>query len=510
MSCGIKIDDNWLQDNKELICRRCKNGQASLMDGSDLLLDPSLDGLNLAQVQILKDLAVSQSESVSTYLAVEYDDAALGKLTFFDFAMINKLSHRTRLNAEQRAGFIEHLKDAFHVWNFISRSLKDNHFDAAIYINGNYSLNAVARERLSRAGVKCWSVEYSWANCEKEKRIYLERDRLVHCRDWPGLANALSTYQCNLADVRIATEALRSRIYGVDFNSYSSPVRTTSWDAFDQFNHSFNELVSIFVSSGDELLTHEVVYDFVQDDRFFKDQSEWLRFLINNANPEVGYVVRLHPRLKASKRDSVQAEEYIYLVEVLEDACKMNNFLIIEADDTISSYYILLQSELSVVSWSMVALESVALGIPTIACFPNNMSFPIETMGPLPESLDEIRCYIRREKIPLRTYEHELAMMKWVGIIYRGIGLSIPGIRYAKNFSDRILAKAQRFILSSGFLFSIFYKKRFEGRVFVSPNGKIRLKVGSEPRAIEQTEECLHEFEKFRIEARAYYKDLAQ
>ena len=506
MSHSGKLDEAWLLENKSSICRRCQKGQARLADKTSVFLDSMLDGLNVAQQRIVEELTVQQSESASTLLAVEYAEAPLGRLAFFDFAMRNKLSHRTKLNAEQIADFLEHLKDAFRVWNFIDRILQGKHFDAAIYVNGNYSLNAVARERLNRAEVKCWSVEYSWANSELEKRVYLERDRLEHCRNWPGLASVQGKYRCNLNDGKTAINGFRNRIYGVDFNSYSSPVRTESWDRFDQFKGHYKELVSIFVSSGDELLTHEVVYGFVQDTRFFKDQSDWLRFLIANANPEVGYVVRLHPRLKPNKRDSIQAEEYFRLSEALETARCMPNFLIVEADDTISSYYVLLHSALSVVSWSMLALESVALDIPTIVCFPKNMSFPIETMGPQPEDEAEIRSYIRREKIPTRTHEHEVAMMKWISIIYSGIGIKIPGIRYAKNNFARIWVRVHRLILSSKFLFSILYKKLYQGRVITSPDGDIRLIMDVELGNEDQTAECLQELQKFRHEARVYYR----
>lgn len=506
ISRGTNINDAWLLENKKSICRRCKNGQARLADKSSFYLDPFQDGINAVQHRIVEGLTAQQFESASTLLAVEYDGAPLGRLAFFDFAMRNKLSHRTILNTDQVADFIEHLKDVFCVWNFIDRVLHNKNFDSVIYVNGNYSLNAVVRERMNRAGVKCWSVEYSWANSEMEKRIYLERDRLEHCRDWPGLANVQSKYFCNLRDGKTAINGLRNRIYGVDFNSYSSPVRTESWDRFDQFKGRYKELVSIFVSSGDELLTHEAVYTFVQDTRFFKDQSEWLRFLIANANPEVGYVVRLHPRLKPNKRDSMQAEEYFRLSEELEAARGMPNFLIVEADDSISSYYVLLHSVLSVVSWSMMALESVALNIPTIVCFPKNMSFPIETMGPLPGDLADIRSYFKREKMPTRTQQHDVAMMKWLSIIYSGIGLKIPGIRYAKNNAVRIWFLVQRFILSSKFLFSIFFNKHYQNRLITSPDGDIRLIMDVDLKNEDQTAECLRELQKFRHEARVYYQ----
>ena len=502
LSHGNRIDETWLLKNRESICLRCRKEQARLADKGSIFLDPELDGLNVTQRQIIADLASIKSAAASLFLSVEYDGAALGLKAFFDFSMFNKLSHRSQLNSDQIADFLEHLKDAFFVWNFIDRSLRTKRFDAAIYVNGNYSLNAVARERLNRSGVKCWSIEYSWANSVIEKRVYLERDRLEHRRDWSRLEAVKAKYQCSLSDGLTAIDGFRSRVQGVDANSYSSRARTESWDRFDQFRQRFKELVSIFVSSGDELLTHEVVYGFVQDTRYFKDQSEWLRFLISNANPEVGYVVRLHPRLKPNKRDSVQAEEYVRLADALAAAHGMNNFLILEADESISSYYVLLHSALSVVSWSMMALESVVLGIPTIACFPKNMSFPIEKMGPEPESVAEIRSYVRREQIPLRTLAHEVEMVTWISIIFSGIGMKIPGVRHARNLPVRLWAKIHQVLLSSRLLFSVFFGAAFNKKVITSPDGAIDLVLDEVALAKDRTPECLQALQNFRREVR--------
>lgn len=505
ISYGNKIDDDWLLEKKPSICKRCIKGQAALVDDSRLALDPLLDGLNKVQQDIIMELTTRQSPLASTYLEVQYENAPLGRLAFFDFTMCNKLSHRTQLTLDHQIDYLAHLKDVFYVWNFIDRALQNHHFDSALYINGNYSLNAVARERLSRAGVKCWSVEYSWANAEKNKCVYLEQDRLVHCRDWPSLSRILPKYQCRLKDGIIAINGFRNRMYGVDHNSYTSPVRTSSWGNFEKFKSQFKEVVSIFVSSGDELLTHEVVYGFKPDTSLFNDQHDWLNFLIENANPEVGYVIRLHPRLKPNKRDSVQAEEYHVLIDLLEAARGKANFLIVEADDSISSYYILLNSVLSVVSWSMISIESVVLDVPTIVCFPRNNNFPIETMSPMPENIEEVAKYIRREKIPLRSTEHEVNMMKWICIIYSSIGLEVPGVRHAKSLWDRVLLRAHRAILSSSFLFSIIFRKRYRNKVIALSNGNIQLKVDEELGGVDQTADCLHELLKLRNEANSYY-----
>ncbi|MDH5645363.1 MAG: hypothetical protein OEZ01_05115 [Candidatus Heimdallarchaeota archaeon] len=505
MSLSRKIDELWLSVNKEFICSRCKKEQELLVDEFSFSIDQKLDALNPAQNIIIKDLAVKNSKYTSAYLAVEYDNAPLGRLAFYDFAMLNKLSHATSLSTNQVYDFLEHLKDAFFVWNFMNRVLANKSFNAALYNNGNYSLNAIARERLKRNGVKCWSIEYTWANSTMEKRVYLEEDRLIHGREWPSLSAAIDNFQWDYNDTLTAINGFRNRIYGVDFNSYSSFIRTESWRNFDEFKSNYNELISIFVSSGDELLTHETVYNFKQDKKYFKNQNEWILFLIKNVNLKVGYVIRLHPRLKPNKRDSIQAEEYFRLLETIDIARALPNIMIIEADDTISSYYILLHSVLSVVSWSMIALESVVLGIPTVVCFPKNMSFPIEKMGPQPSSLDEIKQYVQRTIIPQRTKKHDIETLKWINIIYSRIGLKIVGVRYPRNRLVRIWSRIIRSILTSNHFFSLLFRTHFKDLVTTSSDGGLHIKPDLKKCNQKDDSKCMNELIKLRYEARASF-----
>ncbi|MGZ3655795.1 MAG: hypothetical protein ACXVCS_09575, partial [Bdellovibrionota bacterium] len=355
MSMGRRLDEAWLAENRAEVCRKCQTQQRVLKESQNLYLTSALDGLTDEQRKIISDLKQYKAFDISRLMALEYQGAPLGRLAFYDFSMLNKLSDKSTLSESQYAELLEHLSDAFHVWNFVGRAVSERHFDTALYINGNYSLNSVARERFKKAGIPCWSVEFSFSYSDTEKVVYLQRSRNEHSRDWEALTRVRDSYRCRLEDCRKALDGFRNRIYGVDFNSYSSPARTESWDKFDRFKSGYKEVVSIFVSSGDELQVHEVVFGFVQDTRFFKSQGEWLRFLIANANPEVGYVIRMHPRLAPNKRDSVRAEEYDLLTEAASAARNLPNFLVIEPEDPISSYYILLHSVMSVVSWSMIA-----------------------------------------------------------------------------------------------------------------------------------------------------------
>jgi len=509
LSYGEVIDTKWLTKNKENICKRCKANQGLMPGFSKFHLSKNEDALTEEQSQIINRLKDVKALKGFELLGIYYGSAPIGRLAFFDFSMINKLTDKSQLSEAQLEDYLEHLKDCFHVWNFVERVTKSQPPDAVIYVNGNYSLNAVVRECLKRLKTKCWSIEFTWANTILEKKIYIEEDRLIHSRTWKSLEKAKKRYGSNLKDSRVAIHSFKSRIFGEDFNSYSSPLRTPEWSKFDRFKARFKEVISVFVSSADELVIHEVVYGFRQDKSFFKDQFEWLKFIVDNANPEVGYVIRLHPRLKPNKRDKVEASEYPKVIKALEAARGLNNFLIIEPDAEISSYYVLINSQLSIISWSMMAMESVILGVPTVVCFPKNMSFPAEEWGPHPASLEEIRRFLTRETIPARTDKHDIELMKWAEILYSAIGLKVPGVRYAKTFTERLYRIIQSRVLSSNLLFNLFYKWRYRKKIVVMSGGQLELVPETVTPSERQNQalKSLEELRKFREEAIAVFND---
>lgn len=510
LAYGVVITAEWLKENKQEICKNCKNAQKKKPRENYYLLNEALDDLKVEQISIISDFKQRESVKGSELLSIAYDNAPIGRLTFFDFAMLNKLSDSAILNNAQLADYLEHLKDSFRVWNLTERILKTQQIDSVLYVNGNYSLNAIVREKVLRVGAKCWSIEYSWANTAYQTHVYLEPNRLVHSRTWSSLDRVKKNYSLNKIDVAAAINGFKSRIFGEDFNSYSGNKRTIEWDYFDKFRSKFQELVSIYVSSGDELKVHEVVYQFKQDERFFKNQIDWLDFLIENSSDDVGYVIRLHPRLKANKRDMVMASELPEIERVLKKVREKNNFLVIEPDSTISSYYVVINSELAVISWSMVSMESFMLGVPAIVCFPLNMSFPSEEWGGHPESLNDIRKYLRREIMPERDLENDIKLLEWASIIYKGIGLEIPIARFTKTLSQKIGRRLKSISLSSRLLYCLIYKRKYAQRVVCTRDGTIELIVRNKIEGISKSEaqECIDELIKFRMESKKHFSNV--
>lgn len=504
-SLGIRVDQSFPSSLRYETCKKCKQNQRILSSNIDFRLEEKLDGPNIKQEEILSAVKSMEAINSSSLLDIYYETIPIGRIAFYDYAMHNKIDDRVVLQKKQIIDFSSYLSDCFKVLNFVGRVLSLRKFDSIVYVNGNYSLNAVARAVFLLNNIRCWSVEYTLFNTATKKRIYLEENRLIHSRSWPSFDKVSANYLCSIKDTQIALTGFRSRFKGVDHNSYSNPIRSESWVNFDKFRARYRNLVSIFVSSSDELRVHEVVYGFQQDKTFFENQIDWLNFLIDNSDPNVGYLIRLHPRLKPNKRDTVEAMEYAQISQAIDRTKQMDNFYVIDSDNPISSYYILLNSSISIVSWSMMGLESAVLGIPVVACFPKNMAFPIEKMSPQPKNLAEVVAYIQCRNLPKRTFDNEVETLKWIGINYYAIGIEILGVRYRRRVLAFIRSIIDRFILKSPSIFRIFFYRKYEKLIEVASSGG-DVKINVEPDVVDQKNECVEKLNAFRFEIYEYFK----
>lgn len=504
-SLGIRVDQSFSSSLRYETCKKCKKNQSTLSNSIDFILEEELDRPNIEQEEILSAVRNMEAINSSLLLDIHYENIPIGRLAFYDFAMHNKIDDRVILQKNQLIDFSSYLSDCFKVLNFASRVLSLKKFDSIVYVNGNYSLNSVARAIFLLKHIRCWSVEYTLFNTATKKRVYLEENRLIHSRSWPSFDKVSANYLCSIKDTQVALTGFRSRFKGVDHNSYSSPTRSESWVDFDEFKAKYRYLASIFVSSSDELRVHEVVYGFQQDKTFFESQIDWLNFLIDKSDPSVGYVIRLHPRLKPNKRDAVEAMEYAQISQAINRARQLNNFYIIDSDNPISSYYILLNSSISIVSWSMMGLESAVLGIPVVACFPKNMAFPIEKMSPQPKNLAEVVAYIQCRNLPKRTFDNDVETLKWIGINYYAIGIEILGVRYRRRVLAFIRSLIDRIILKSPSIFRIFFYKKYEKLIKVASSGG-EVEINIELGAVDQKTECVEKLNSFRFEIYKYFK----
>lgn len=427
-------------------------------------------------------------------------------MAFFDFALLYKVGPETHLDRDAFGSLVSHLESVFITWNAVDRVASKESFDVATYVSGNPMLNSVIRERLKRDGTRCWSLQFTFSMSDLWSRIWVEEDKYQARKDW----NAIQDYYGNdyfpsRRDFAIALDSIRNRVIGRDYNSYSSPLRTPFWDTFEAFHRRYPVLAAIFMSSADELVTSAVAHDWSPAPALFASQEEWVRFILDNANPSVGYVLRLHPRLAPNKREGVPAASQHALMALIEEAKGRDNFLVVEARETFSSYYLTLKSASTFVAWSTLSFESVALGVPSVVAFPNHSIYPMEDFCEQPVSEDDFRRVLRDPGGLQISPGQKRALVRWLSLYFSASAVAIPAVRCADTRWRKLLRKFSGFCLDCAWL-GRFLAAHYRGRIFLSRNRELLLKPFRAASDEAELAACVERFENFHSVAKAYFE----
>jgi hypothetical protein len=207
--------------------------------------------------------------------------------------------------------------------------------------------------------------------------LFKDSQSLFQVLDSPSWKEA-SEETINLAEAELVTSHLVGLLGASSAFAYSS--------GFDSLEPSvLREKLSIRpntpvmlipMSSEDELNAAELA-DFLPDrssrPNLFKDQFSWIRHIFDFAskNPDLSFVLRLHPRMYPNKREGILAPVVEKVIELIQEA--PDNVCINYPTDEISLYDLLQIVDVVLGYRSTVGLEASAFGIPVVA--PANKDF---------------------------------------------------------------------------------------------------------------------------------------
>lgn len=177
------------------------------------------------------------------------------------------------------------------------------------------------------------------------------------------------------------------RLTGVSPHVYSPGISNIAADRHPLYGHFNNQdapLVLVITSSLDERIASSHLSSSLGEylpnrPTPFVDQLDWLKsiYIYSIANPNINFIVRLHPRLFKDKRGQGTSQYYFNILSFFNNhniPLKSHNFFICLPDNPLSTYTLLLLCELVLNGWSTVGLEALRLGIPVINAFGSNGS----------------------------------------------------------------------------------------------------------------------------------------
>ena len=286
------------------------------------------------------------------------------------------------------SNFLKQLESAhanrLHSYKVAHEELRRGSFDMLIVSDVFYSMNAGAWAAAGDLGIQRVTIG-SALNFRKNGNAF----SLFRSSDAQALISRSSDWgntkleTLSRAEIRVIRRNEKYNLTAKSPFTYSSSFRPTSPKTLRSKLGIQNDLpiVLVITTTNDERFAARVSGKLpnLKGPRNFKSQIEFLETVIETArsNPEVNFVVRLHPRLLPNKRDSV-ASPYLQRLEAVFEGAPENIFLNVPSQG-ISLANIGLASQVALNWTSTAGLDLLTLGIPVVSCEPNEtFSYPPE------------------------------------------------------------------------------------------------------------------------------------
>tara|TARA_A100001035_G_C27785084_1_gene503912 strand:- start:2460 stop:4190 length:1731 start_codon:yes stop_codon:yes gene_type:complete len=500
---------------KRNICNICMNYQKStnydhfidIHKYEKILIKKDFEFLNKIQIELNK------RNKARDIISIKYKNYALPKFAFFDFSIKEKVNLDTNLTSDLKEKLILGIKDQIKLLRKFENLKKNFKLNYLIYINGNYSLNTLARTFFSKDGVKCLSIEIQPSSqiCFNKVSI-VEGASFLHPEYlYKKMSLEESIKNISIKDGRKILKSFGERIIGNEFNAYTSLEKNKSIKEelkdINYFINKFKRIHSYFLSSEDEITAHESCFDInkkikVRNPNFpkFNSQEDFTEYLIDkaNTNKKIGFIIRLHPRMAVNKRQDFESIEHTRYKNLFAKINIPENVFIIYGDCSVSSFYIIAKSSLIIVAWSTIGLESLLLGKQVIVAFPYRAGYPISTLSKQPKN--KVDFEIALFKKSLYGLPNDKKLLSWTQHAYDSQYFVTTAPRNTQRFIGRFYELSYKSIELIGLyhLLALIINLLFNNRVKIDHKILYKKNLSKKPFAKQRMIILEKELKKYR------------
>ena len=353
---------------KESLCDKCRK--------SSLLVTRKLESANLVLNDFVSDTEKERFSSLiahldaETLIDFEYEGYEIGRLTSYE-TLIKFKKIDLKLSPQEESDWKNGIYQGLTTLHAARKILAEHKPDLVLIYSPQYVAGSVFASTSKAFEVPVYFLEGS---------VHLaERYKAMHVWDWEkhGLVDpAIDEYRSVVSEPVSNTGAARIRNHldvtekSKSFAAYSVSKKS-KFNIWKEFNiPSTSRIVLCALSSHDEIYSGYMLGKIPEAKylgRVFGSQFEWIKHTINIASkhPDVFFIVRLHPRMWANKREKVVANEYSKWKLMLEDMPINMAADFPEHRRSIANYFDTI--DLLVTGWSSTAIDAMAKGIPTLA-----------------------------------------------------------------------------------------------------------------------------------------------
>lgn len=313
---------------------------------------------------------IIQPVNQKNWSSFHFEELAIGDFAAYEFSLRTKFYGADipdNLWGEYRAHLVSTLRTLIAWKNFLEVA----RVDAVLVENEFYGVNRAIAEYSRRKGIPTWSVYHGTSVARFGRSLAITS----HPRQWlelnrePAWADAAPDSK----DLKIATEWLVELTLGRSPWVYSSKyLRLSSREVLEKLGVIGSTKVALALTSSpdepkaaDRARVREKSFSSSEGGKF-KDQVEWLRYLIEQYRKrnDQTLVLRIHPRLLANKREQT-ISPFASQLRALEESAPPN--VVFNWPDSGLPLWDVFSVSDRVFNYSSTAgLEAILLGLPVV------------------------------------------------------------------------------------------------------------------------------------------------
>jgi hypothetical protein len=388
--------------------------------------------------------------TVDDRLDYSYKGIPVGRLAYYDLSIKFKRDRtRRELSPQEVLYYDGSIADGVGIIDFLDRNKSSCLLDAVVAID-EYSLANVVREWARINSISAFRAGFSYHFNADPQFVTLSSTK-TRAGEKCGRASRWKMWRDIPLPASIIDEIVADLIFrmsGTGGHIFSSNY-TGDLDALLEkygLRHEVKTLV-VFASANDEIDAISELSTALGDQFEIRDafdsQIAWLETIVDYArHQDVQVIVKMHPRLSKSHRDSGSAED-IHIYRALEEASP-DNVVFLWPEAKVSAYDILQLADVCLTSWGTMGLEAAKLGVPVVTGMTKitfatpglSLFSKAESVSQFQRLLDEPKANISIEDLAEAFRWHHLMHMSGAIIVDGDRDLDLYGKDFDCNFPD--------------------------------------------------------------------------
>lgn len=391
---------------------------------------------------------ILQKINQKNFLKFKFRNIKVGKYALFNLILTYKLSSPV-LNGNIFKFYKQDLYNCMKAIIVFEKCIKKNNYDYVFAYSTQYSLNRVCVEMANKYGIKVRSICGGKQTISKYNFLKiaegLNQGPYYHAiNNWKYFKKFDITYESFENFIEYLDSAINSKF----FTNYSKKFEGKNIKKILKIKQK--KIILIALSSMDERVA-DFFSEFEEskekkcESKVFKTDLDWLKFLKNifRSNPNIHFIVRLHPRDFPNKRNNQQAKYVKEIMEIKRNYQTTNNVTFDLPKDNISIYDYIPYIDLLLHSSSGLSYELGLFGIPSMTYdknlyrFENDLTYFVDNINDYEKKMKSLiyNKNINKKKIILNSF-------RW--LLYQ---LNYESLDISEIFPININSKSNKIIL---------------------------------------------------------------